>query len=230
MAPQHVTGIYEIRNRVNNKRYIGSAVNFPNRQRQHFQSLARGDHHCIALQRAHDMYGADAFEFNRLLVCSKENLIMYEQIAIDGLDPEYNSARVAGSVLGLKMSDEAKAKLSAAAKRTKNFTGKRHTDESRAKISANRKCKGGGIRAPERLAKISAALKGRVITPEQRAMISATLSGRSTGRGKLTEDQVRAIRDLDSKGMRQIEISEKLGILPKYVHTVVRKHGYTWVK
>lgn len=173
----HKTGIYEIRNLVNGKRYVGSAVDFGNRWRQHAQSLQRGDHHSRALQRAWAKYTPGAFQFNRLMVCSKENLIMYEQIYMDALKPEYNCAPRAGSQLGFKMPEEAKAKMSAAAARTRNFTGHTHSQESRDKISASRKGKGGGPMSEERKQKIRAAQKGKVITPEQRAKISATLMG-----------------------------------------------------
>jgi group I intron endonuclease len=141
------------------------------------QSLNRGDHHSRALQRAWLRYTPRAFQFNKLLACSKENLIMYEQIFIDALQPEYNCAPRAGSNLGLKMSVESRAKLSEAAKRTRNFTGKTHSAESRSKISASRSGKGGGPMSQERKDKIGAAHKGRVITHEQRAKISATLMG-----------------------------------------------------
>jgi group I intron endonuclease len=173
----HKTGIYEIRNVVNGKRYVGSAVDFGNRWRQHAQSLQRGDHHSRSLQRAWRKYSPHAFQFNRLMVCSKENLIMYEQAVMDALKPEYNCAPRAGSQLGLKMSAEAKAKMSAASARTRNFTGHTHSPESRSKISTNRKGKGGGPMGAERKRKISESQKGKVITAEQRAKISATLMG-----------------------------------------------------
>lgn len=224
------TGIYEIKNLVNGKRYVGSAVRFGNRWRVHAQSLVRGDHHSIALQRAWRHYGPSAFQFNKLLACSKENLIMYEQICMDALKPEYNIAPVAGSQLGFKHPPEARAKMSEAAKRTRNFTGKTHSAESRAKISANRMGKGGGPMGAERRAKIGIAHKGRVITEEQRAKISATLTGTSTGRGKLDKDQVLKVRALWSQGLRKVEIARQLGIKPQWVNTVVDGHGYGWVK
>lgn len=175
----HPSGVYEIKNLVNGKRYIGSAVDFGNRFRQHAQSLKRGDHHSIALQRAWVMYGPFAFQFNKLLVCSKENLIMYEQAAMDAMKPEYNCAPRAGSRLGMKASDELRAKLSAS--RPKDFSpmkGKKHTEATKAKISASRKGKGGGPMGEERKKRISEAHKGRVIDAEMRARISATLTGR----------------------------------------------------
>lgn len=178
MATVHPSGIYEIRNVVNGKRYVGSAVDFGNRWRQHAQSLNRGDHHSRALQRAWDRYSPRAFQFNKLLVCAKEDLILYEQTLMDALDPEYNCAPKAGSQLGFKHPPESRAKMSAS--RRKDFSpmkGKTHSDAVKAKISESRKGKGGGPRTPERLAKISAALKGRTVSPEMRARISATLKG-----------------------------------------------------
>lgn len=231
MTAAHVTGIYEIRNTVNGKRYVGSAVNFPNRQRQHFQSLARGDHHCIALQRAYNMYGADSFEFNRLLICSKENLIMYEQIVMDALKAEYNSAPRAGSQLGFKHSAESRAKMSAS--HPKGFSprkGVKHTEETKAKISANRKGIRSGEMTPERRAKIGAGNKGKIITPEMRARISAKLTGTSTGRGTLSEHQVREIRRMHSEGMRKCDIARALGIHRTRPTTVIDGHAYLWVK
>lgn len=173
----HNTGIYEIRNTVNGKRYVGSAVSFWNRWRTHVQSLKRGDHHSIALQRAWKAYGPAAFQFNKLLACSKENLILYEQICMDAYRPEYNIAPKAGSQLGFKMRPESRALLSESAKRTKNFSGRKHTEESKAKISESRKGKGGGQRTPERLAKIGAAHRGMPKSEEHKAKISATLMG-----------------------------------------------------
>lgn len=228
----HNTGIYEIRNLVNGKRYIGSAVRFCNRWRVHAQSLLRGDHHSIALQRAWNLYGPSAFQFNKLLVCAKPDLIMYEQICMDAYQPEYNIVPKAGSQLGYKHSEETRKRMSAS--RAKDFspmTGKKHSDETKAKISTSRKGKGGGPRSEERLAKISAALKGRIITDEQRKKISQTLTGTSTGRGKLNEDQVREIRALWATGLlRKFEIAKRLGVKPTWVNTVVDGHAYGWVK
>jgi group I intron endonuclease len=57
------TGIYIIRNVINGKVYVGSAVDVAHRWVVHRLSLERGDHHSIHLQRAWDEYGSDAFEF-----------------------------------------------------------------------------------------------------------------------------------------------------------------------
>lgn len=178
MASDLTTGIYEIRNTINGKRYIGSAVDFGNRWRQHVQSLIRGDHHCRVLQRAWLRYTPRAFQFNKLLACSKENLIMYEQICMDALKPEYNCAPKAGSQLGYRHSDESRKRMSAS--RAKDFspmTGKKHTEATKARIAAAKRGVPSVPCSPEKKAKLSAIHKGRIITPEQRAKISTTLTG-----------------------------------------------------
>ena len=58
-------------------------------------------------------YDEQNFEFKIQLVCAPENLLFYEQRAIDILKPEYNILKVAGSRLGAKFSESTKAKWSA---------------------------------------------------------------------------------------------------------------------
>lgn len=46
------TGIYQIRNTANGKRYVGSAVKFAQRWRQHAHLLRKRKHHSRILQNA----------------------------------------------------------------------------------------------------------------------------------------------------------------------------------
>jgi len=226
------TGVYLIENVANGRRYVGSASSLKKRFREHRRQLDTGKHHSRFLQRAWNKYGPLFFRFTVVAYCSRDDLLFYEQRLIDGLKPDYNTCPIAGSRLGSKHSDETREKLRAARARNgfSPMKGRKHTPESLAKISANRKGKSSGPMTQERRDKIGAAHKGRIVTKEQREKISRTLTGTSTGRGQLTEDQVRAIRALDVIGKRQCEIAKELGILKIRVHTVVRGHGYGWVK
>ena len=210
MASDLKTGIYEIRNLVNGKRYVGSAVDFGNRWRQHAQSLTRGDHHSRALQRAWKCYSPSAFQFNKLLVCSKENLIMYEQACMDALKPEYNCAPRAGSQLGSKRSAEVKAKNAAAARRTRNFTGKTHSAESRAKISASKTGVKFGGYSEERVQKTAVAMR--------------------LGKKALKEEDVRLIREWNKRGVPHRFTATFLGCTYWAVADVVRGATFNWVK
>ena len=56
-------GIYKIINTINNKFYVGSAVNFSRRKTRHFSELRRGKHNNRHLQAAWNKYGEQAFVF-----------------------------------------------------------------------------------------------------------------------------------------------------------------------
>ena len=53
------SGIYVIRNLVNDKLYVGKSVHIENRWLEHQSDLRNGRHANIHLQRAHDKYGPD---------------------------------------------------------------------------------------------------------------------------------------------------------------------------
>lgn len=124
------SGIYKITNTVNGHCYIGSAVKLTARWSLHRIHARSGNHHSPHLQAAWNKYGEEAFTFTALILCDRANLLMYEQMFIDNLHPEYNVAQVAGSWEGRTHSAEAKAKVSAARK------GKPLSAEHRAKLSA----------------------------------------------------------------------------------------------
>ena len=223
------SGIYAIECKANGRRYIGSAVNIAKRWKEHRRGLDNGAHHSRFLMREWNKRGSDAFIFSVLLYCSKENLLMYEQALLDAFKPAYNTNPTAGSMQGFRHREESRQRMSASNNRTGN-PGYRHTEESKKKISENRKGKGGGPRSAERIEKIRAALKGRIITAEQRAMISKTLTGTRTGRGSLNEYQVREIRELRSCGLGRIRIAKKIGITASAANSVIGNHAYGWVK
>lgn len=172
------SGIYEIVNLVNGKRYVGSAVDLRSRWRSHLHLLRKGSHHSPRLQRSFDKYGEISFEFRCLSLCAKEHLIANEQLALDSFRPEYNVERVAASRLGRK-----------------------HSVETRAKMSADRKGKPKPPQSAEHRQKISEAQLGtkrgpyRPRTAEHCANIGAALTGKKRGpygpRGPLS-DEVRA--------------------------------------
>lgn len=166
------TGIYTITS-PSGKRYIGSAVSFHTRWIGHRTKLRNRTHHNRPLQSAFNKYGEEALIFRKVLFCEPADLITYEQIFIDYLKPEYNVARTAGSRLGMRMSEDARKKMS------ESRLGKRRkpcSPETKAKIGAKVR---GQKRTPEQRLKISVALKGRFISAETRAKLAATQKGRT---------------------------------------------------
>lgn len=106
------SGIYQIKNIITDKTYIGSAVNLKHRMAVHKSHLKLNKHGNSYLQNAFNKYGEDNFISEILFTCPKEELLRLEQYHIDNYKPEYNILKVAGSTLGFKHSDEFKKKIS----------------------------------------------------------------------------------------------------------------------
>ena len=168
-------GIYMIQNKVNNKMYIGQAVDIEDRWEKHRRGLRGGYHHNKHLQNSWKRDGEENFEFTILLECEESDLNMYEEYYIFELmtyDPRvgYNknyggksgrptketkrkiSEAIKGEkhyMYGKQLSDETKRKISEAEKGEKNpFYGKHHSDETKRKLSESKKGKYCGEKNP----------------------------------------------------------------------------------
>lgn len=97
------TGIYKITNVINNKVYVGSAINIDLRWKEHLNDLKNNKHHSIKLQRSYTMHGKENFIFQVIELCDKNLLIVKEQEYINYLNSYkngYNCLPIAGSRLG----------------------------------------------------------------------------------------------------------------------------------
>lgn len=129
------TGVYQIINILNGKRYIGSAArSFDERFYLHKHQLQLGTHDNPKLQRGWDKHGGHNFKFEILEECPPELCIEREQYYIDTLHKrlDYNICHIAGSWRGNKHSALTKKKLS------KTHKGKKLSAETRAKMSLAR--------------------------------------------------------------------------------------------
>jgi len=147
--------------------------------------MRRGLHHNEKLQRAWAKYGGDAFSFRPLLICAPDDLLFYEQRALDAynaVEAGYNICSVAGTVRGFKrkpFSAEHRAKLREGHARSPR-TGQKRTQEQRERIrAAIRASFARGERAPvpprtaETFKKIALRNTGRSASVEHRAKNSA---------------------------------------------------------
>ncbi len=129
------SGIYQIVNSINKKRYIGSAINFRKRWKSHRSALRKKKHVNNHLQSTFNKFGFKNFSFEILeFVDDVNNLIVREQYWIDfhkSFDNKfgYNISPKAGSRLGSKFSSESLKRLSDSHK------GNKHTKETKRKIS-----------------------------------------------------------------------------------------------
>ena len=166
------TGIYLISNKENGNRYIGSSVDVEARWKHHAALLNKCIHHSRHLQNAWNLYGADSFEFSVLLICSVDDLIMFEQRFIDVMKPEYNVSPTAGRTAGVIRTEEYRRKQSI------SQSNKVISPETRQRISD-------GMRG-----KRNSLGTSRIISDETKKKISATLSGHEVSentRKKLSE-------------------------------------------
>jgi group I intron endonuclease len=222
------TGIYAIRNITNGKVYVGSAGDIKTRWNVHRCLLRKGTHHSPHLQAAWNKHGAEAFHFEKLLVCKKEHLLLYEQILIDGMHAAnrqhgYNAAPMATGTRGKVMSEEARAKIRAA--RAKQV----FSPETRALWSKNRT----GRKMPASYSKyLSERQQGFKHSEASKARISAVQIGRKQSlqtverRGKLTLEQVKEVFALREQGLSQAAIAKKFSIDPSTVSIILS--GKRW--
>ena len=142
------TGIYQILNLINGKRYIGSAAGrgFDDRWDKHRKQLGNKQHHSIKLQRAWDKYGVDSFVFEIIEKCESVDCIRREQHYLDTVlfascnnnkfnKLGYNICRIAGSTLGVKLSDQTRQRMSIAKRGINNYCTKLTIEDIKQIIS-----------------------------------------------------------------------------------------------
>jgi group I intron endonuclease len=79
-------GIYQWKNLVNNKVYVGSSISIKRRQLEHIARLKNQTEGNEYFQRAWNKYGPESFVFSILERCAVENRLEREQFWIDKLN------------------------------------------------------------------------------------------------------------------------------------------------
>ena len=188
------SGIYEILNTVNGKRYIGQTTLFSKRWNRHRNSLRKGTHTNQHLQNAWDRDGEKAFKFAELGHCPRGDMTLCEQAWMDLLPHEYNKAPAAGTVAGYKHTPGFCDKMRGNKRALGNTSslGKKHPPEFGAAITArqlgrkmpaeaiekSRRARIGTKRSAKSCAKQSATLRGRILPDEWCENISKGLIGK----------------------------------------------------
>lgn len=108
------SGVYRIRNTINNHSYVGSARVLNTRRNSHFYLLRRGKHHSAYLQRSWNKYGEASFVVEVLELCPTNELRDREQWWIDNSECVYNGCSTAHSPA---LDAVVKVKIGAASKR-----------------------------------------------------------------------------------------------------------------
>lgn len=170
------TGVYVIRNSVNDKIYVGSAINLRHRFICHRNRLRRNCHKSPQLQSFANRYGIEVFRFEILEFCSAEERLAKEQSYLDALRPfnknGFNTMKLAGSPKGFRHSEESKIKISLAHK------GRKHTPEARKNMRAGQQNRTAWGFSEEGKIKVINTHKGKVLSKETRELISKSNTGK----------------------------------------------------
>ena len=190
-------GIYKIINVINNKFYVGSAVDLKRRKTQHFSELRTSKHNNRHLQAAWDKYGEQAFIF-----------VVVEELAADvdllAAENVWLKAHVGQEYCYNLGVDAVAPTLGWSGEKSPTWGRKRTPEELAAQSWAGRTHK------QESRQKISLALRGRPQPSIVRAKISATLSGEGNyWYGKKRPDH-------GAKVSKAVEVSDAAGNVTKY--------------
>lgn len=153
-------GIYQIRNIVNNKIYIGSTKDLYTRKRSHFYDLDKNKHRNSHLQKSYRKYGKENFVFEIIEFCTIENQINNEQYWLDELKQKFECYNIQPKAGRIEITEEIREKMKGkvvwnkgktgiysqeALLKMKNshqykgmknpFYGKRHSQETKDKIA-----------------------------------------------------------------------------------------------
>jgi group I intron endonuclease len=243
----HKSGVYQIRNLENGKIYVGSSVRLNVRFGEHVNKLNKQTHPCRYLRSSWRKHSADSFVFEVLAYCAPEHAVWLEQRFLDGLNPAYNTCRIAGSTLGTRRTEEAKAKMRAA--RVGIVFTAEHLENMRTASLARR-----GFKMPPRsaewLRKQSEAQKGstRNFTDAHKANLSKSqrgnkkwlgkkhteatrrkMSAAQAGTGRLTDEEIREIRGWVSLGLTQQLLASCYGVSRRLIGMIAAKKAYAWV-
>lgn len=131
------SGIYYIKCLINNKFYIGSAIDVKSRIKRHFRDLKKGIHHSKHLQKAWNLYGEINFT-NGIFeeISTTSNLLVREEYWINMLltykrEFGFNIKQNPSSKLGFKHSNKTKLKIS-----KNNFSkGKKYENSLRGSVT-----------------------------------------------------------------------------------------------
>ena len=205
--------IYEIKNKINNKRYIGRTKYPINRKNRHFKDLKDNIHHCLYLQNAYNKYGEQNFEFSILIDnLSLEDATKLEFEMINSNEELYNMSKCStgGDLLSNNPNkDVIIKKRSKTIKLINSKLTKKELSLKYGKFGKNNdmygrkkeKCPFYGIkRTEEQKLKLSNSLQGRIFSDEHRENISKSKKGsKPWNKGKklqpLTDEHKKLLSD-----------------------------------
>lgn len=209
--------IYKIVCTINNKFYVGRAVNFKKRMCIHKSRLRNNKHVNKHLQNLWNKYGEENFQFLILESCERKEVCDREQYYLDLCIGTENCVNISKSSNNNTSSNslETRMKISASNK------GKKLSDSTKSLLSIRHKGKKLSVETKDR---IKLARAKQVMIPhdkETKEKISKSNSGERNSQAKLTWEIVRQIRFQHSIGVRQVELMKIYNISSTCVSNII---------
>lgn len=163
------SGIYKISNAIDDRFYIGSAIDLKKRWAEHISTLRNGTHRNRHLQRFVDKYGDDNLEFEIVELCNEDVILAREQYYIDLMNPSFNLSPTAGSNKGIVFSKEVRKRMSLSkiGLKRKRLIPMSNEEKIKRSLAAKK------AMTPERLERLRGLRKGRVNSEEHKAKLKA---------------------------------------------------------
>ena len=221
-----LSGVYQITNQINGKKYIGSSVNIKKRWAHHKTMLRAGNHHSAHLQSAWQKYSGENFKFEIICSCPEDKTVEFEQFFVDARNPEYNIAKCANApTLGTHLSAETRRKISEANKNPSLEARRKMSEAKKGRIvlkETRRKMsefhKGKHLSEETRL-RMSEAHKGRIVSEETRRKIS------EAHKGLHNSEEARQKISEGNKGKRMSEEAKR-----KISESIKGKKHWNWIR
>lgn len=171
--------------------YIGSSCNVPSRLKSHLNKSIAKRHENYRFQEAFNLHGGFASKI--LLICAKQDLLLYEQVYLDNFRPEINispsaekielspetRAKISKSRIGMKFSKTHIENLSRAHKGHKRNLGIKFSEEHKLNLSLAKRGKPGPKPSEETRAKLRAVAAKRKYSTETREKLRRSKLGNS---------------------------------------------------
>lgn len=224
------SGIYEIRNIVNNKRYIGQSQNIYVRISKHIFCLCSNSHCNKHLQSAWNQYGENSFEYNVLEYCSNEQLNERELFWINHFnsnnkDYGYNIRLNPFDNRGLKWTDEQRVKMmehiNADKSYYRNHKIPRETLEKAWEASRNK------VWSDDERQRQSKILTGTKV--ENTENMKAAQRGEINNYAKLTQCDVEEIIYLLNCGYGQTYLANLFNVSCSTIHAIKTKRSWSFL-
>jgi group I intron endonuclease len=240
------SGIYCVKNLINNKVYIGSAKNLRIRKNQHFGELRRNEHGNPHLQFSFNKYGGDNFSFIILEFVDDLNILIdRENFYINFYQSNnsefgYNIRLLAQSNLGWSPTLEQRKQMSNShiglqAGEKHPMFGKPRSEETKQKIREKRANQTSTVKgmhhSEESKRKNREAHLGKKASEETKKKQSQALKGRRSPTAKLTEKEVLEIKILLlNKKSNKLEIAELYGVSTSAIYDIGQERTWKNVK